>query len=92
MPDRRTFSPTPEQEAYLVRVRDRDPRAYLRVRAAALLKIASGQSPHAVARHGLLKPTHPDTVYRWLDDFIRDGQLTPRPACRGPFSPSRPRA
>jgi hypothetical protein len=31
-----------------------------------MLKIADGVSPHAVARHGLLKPRDPDTLYRWL--------------------------
>lgn len=89
MADRRTFSPTPEQEAYLIKIRDRDPRPYFRERAAALLKIGQGMSPHAVARHGLHKPRHPDTIYKWLNDFIRDGQLIPRPPCRGPFSPAR---
>lgn len=87
MPKRRTFSPTPEQHAELTRIRDHDPRPYLRERAAALLKIAGGMSPHAVALSGLLKPREPDTVYIWLNDFIRDGRLKPRPPCRGPFSP-----
>jgi hypothetical protein len=87
MAKRRTFYPTPEQETELIRTRDHDPRPYLRERAAALLKIAAGMSPHAVARTGLLKPREPDTVYTWLNDFIRDGRLHPRPACRGPFSP-----
>lgn len=92
MPKRRMFSPTPEQHAELTRVRDRDPRPYLRERAAALLKIAQGMSPHAVARRGLLKPRDPDTVYIWLDNYIRDGHLKPRPPCRGPFSPGGRRA
>ena len=92
MSKRRTFSPTPEQEAYLIEARDHERRPYLRERAAALLKIAAGMSPHAVALHGLLKPRDPDTVYKWLNDFIRDGRLKPRPPCRGPFSPRRRRA
>ena len=92
MAKRRIFSPTPEEETYLTQVRDHDRRPYLRERAAALLKIASGISPHAVALNGLLKRRDPDTVYKWLDDFIRDGRLNPRPACRGPFSPGRRRA
>ena len=87
MAKRRTLELTPEQHAYLVSVRDHDKRPYLRERAAALLKIESGQSAHHVALHGLLKPRDPDSVYQWLNDFIRDGQLTPRPPCRGPFSP-----
>jgi hypothetical protein len=92
MPKQRTLVLAPEQEAELVRVRDRDPRPYLRERAAALLKVASGMSPHAVARSGLLKPRDPDTVYAWLDGYLRDGFLRPRPATRGPFSPSGPGA
>ena len=92
MAKRRTLEPTPEEHAYLVRMRDHDKRPYLRERAAALLKIASGLSPHHVARHGLLKPRDPDTVYQWLDDFIREKRLIPRPACRGPFSPEGSRA
>jgi hypothetical protein len=87
MPKRRTFTITPDQEAYLIRVRDRDPRPYLRERAAALLKIAGGMNGHAVALHGLLKPRDPDTIYAWMDAFQRDGELKPRPACRRSFPP-----
>jgi hypothetical protein len=50
-----------------------DPRPYVRERCAALLKIADGQSPHAVARHGLLKPRDPDTVYEWLNWYEQLG-------------------
>jgi hypothetical protein len=38
-----------------------------------LLKVADGQAAHAVARHGLLKPRDPDTVYGWLDMYERLG-------------------
>lgn len=55
-----------EQRQELLHYRDHDPRSYVRERAAALLKIASGLSPHAVARTGLLKPRDPDTIYGWL--------------------------
>jgi hypothetical protein len=64
---RRILDRTPAQRAALVQTRDHDRRAYVRERAAALLKIADGASPHAVALHGLLKPRHPDTLYDWLD-------------------------
>jgi len=98
MSRRRPLILTAEQEAYLLDVRDHEPRPYLRERAAALLKVASGMSAHAVALHGLLKPRDPDTVYAWIDGFLREGVLRPRPPCRRPFSPSgsgargRPRA
>ena len=38
-------------------LRDTGEPAYLRERAAALLKIAAGLSPHRVAQRGLLKKT-----------------------------------
>jgi hypothetical protein len=66
MPPRHTLALTAEQHQQLVHHRDHDPRPYVRERCAALLKVAGGSSPHAVARHGLLRPRQPDTVYRWL--------------------------
>ena len=55
MPFQRTLDLTESQRQDLQHYRDHDPRPYVRERCAALLKIADGQSPHAVARHGLLK-------------------------------------
>ena len=67
--------------AALARLRATSPKPYLRERAAALLQIADGASARHVARHGLLQPRHPDTVYRWLDRYQTDGLngLTMRP-------------
>lgn len=62
-----------EQRAELVALRDTSPTPHLRERAAALLKIADGASPHAVARSGLLRPRQPDTVYRWLARYRAEG-------------------
>lgn len=62
-----------DQRRELERIRDRDPKAYMREKAAALLKIAGGMSPHAVARHGLLKPRDPDSVYAWLRRYQEGG-------------------
>ena len=87
MADRRTLTLTEAQRAYLEGVRDRDKRAYLRERAAALLKIAAGASPHQVARTGLLKPRKPRTLYTWLNGFEATGALRPRPPCRRHLSP-----
>jgi transposase len=68
--------------------RDHDPKPYVRERCAAILKIADGLSPHAIARTGLLKPRDPDTVYAWLDAYEADGfdGLVQRPqgGYRGP--------
>lgn len=52
---------------------NRDCKPYRRERAAAILKIASGDSPHSVAKGGLLKERDPDTVYRWLKAFAQRG-------------------
>lgn len=76
----------------LAHLRDQAPKPYLRERAAALLKIADGASAASVARTGLLKPRHPDTVCAWVDRFQAEGiaGLTIR-AGRGrrpAFSPS----
>lgn len=43
--------------------------AYLRERAACILKVAEGQVAAQVARSGLLRPRDPDTIYAWLDRF-----------------------
>jgi hypothetical protein len=87
MPKRRTLILSQEEQAQLEEIRDHDRRAYLRERAAALLKIAQGRSPHWVACFGLLKPREPDTVYGWLNDYQRTRQIQPRRPCRGRFSP-----
>jgi hypothetical protein len=50
-----------------------DPKAYRRERAAALLKIAAGQSAARVAREGLLRRRKPDTLYAWCDRFLEAG-------------------
>jgi hypothetical protein len=73
MPQRRTLTLTEDQRQELVHHRDHDPRPAGRERCAALLKVAAGQSPYAVARHGLLRPRDPDTVYAWLDYYQGQG-------------------
>lgn len=82
MAKRRTLVLSPEQRAELEALRNRAPRPYLREQAAALLKIADGMSPHAVALYGLLRCRDPDTVYAWLDHYELTGTLKVRPACR----------
>ena len=56
-------------------------KAYVRERAAAILKIADGASAASVAARGLLVRRAPDTVYRWLDRYEERGirGLTIRP-------------
>ena len=70
---RRTIPLSEEQRAVLEEHRDHDPRAYVRERCAAMLKVADGTSAHAVALFGLLRPRDPDTLYAWLDRYQEAG-------------------
>jgi hypothetical protein len=70
---RRQLPLTVEQRRELCRHRDHDPRPDVRERCAAMVKIADGQAPPAVARRGLLKPRDPDTVYGWLATYADAG-------------------
>ena len=73
MPLRRSLDLSDLQRADLLHYRDHDPRPYVRERCAAILKVADGQSAHAVACHGLLKPRDPDTLYSWLNHYEEAG-------------------
>lgn len=86
---RRTLELTSEQRRELVAIRDRDRRAYLRERAAALLQIADGASVRQVALHGLFRPRAPDTVYTWLNRYQQEGSagLVQRPRRRRGLPP-----
>lgn len=69
----RTLKLSKTQQKELEHGRDHDLRPDIRERCAAILKIAQGQSPHAVAQAGLLQPRDPDTVYGWLDRYEERG-------------------
>jgi hypothetical protein len=73
MYQRRTLALSDNQRAELLYHRDHDSKPYVRERCAALLKIADGHSPYAVANVGLLKNRDPDTVYAWLDYYQDQG-------------------
>lgn len=73
MPKRRYFNPTEKEKAELETICDHHEKPYMREKASALLKIAAGQSPHAVALHGLLRPRDPDAIYGWLDRHEAEG-------------------
>lgn len=62
-----------EQKRELEQARDKHPKAYIRERCAAILKIAAGQSAHQVALAGLYKKRAPDTVYTWLHRYQAEG-------------------
>lgn len=69
--ERLQLSETARQE--LEHVRDHSPKAYLRERAAGILKVAGGQEPQQVAEIGLLKRRTRDTLYRWLERYMAKG-------------------
>lgn len=80
------------QERELVRVRDRSPKPYLRERAAAVLKVASGMQLTEVAERGLLKRHEPETVHLWIKQYLEQGvggwQIKPGRGRKPSFSPS----
>jgi transposase len=64
---------TASQREELIRTRDQHPKAYLREKAAALLKISDGQSARQVATRGLLKERDPETVSEWVSGYKQKG-------------------
>ena len=64
----------PEQERELVDLRDHAPKAYVRERAAALLKLAAGEGLSAVAERGLLRRRDRHTVLDWLERYRAEGR------------------
>ncbi len=60
---------TAEQAEELQRVRDHHKKAYMRERAAAILKVASGLSMLQVALHGLHKPRRYETISEWISRY-----------------------
>src|SRR5213592_3481202 len=73
MASRRTLALKTREQRELEHYRDHDARPYVRERCGALLKIAQGETPHAVARQGLLKPRDADTLYGWLQVYEEEG-------------------
>ena len=71
------------------------PQPYLRERAAAVLKVAEGQSATQVAREGLLQPRKVETVCRWLARYQAEGMaglaIRPGRGRKPAFSPSAAR-
>ena len=66
MAARRTLMLKTREQRELEHYRDHDSRPCARERCGALLKIARGETPQAVATQGVRKPRDPDTLYGWL--------------------------
>jgi hypothetical protein len=73
MATRRTLRLKTREQRELEYYRDHDARPYVRERCSALLKVATGEAPHAVACQGVLKPRDPDTLYGWLTAYEEEG-------------------
>src|SRR5438105_2119345 len=73
MSRRYQISLTEEQFQQLRFIRDHDATPSMRVKAAGILKIASGEQLQEVAHHGLLKPVEPETVKRWCVRYLQGG-------------------
>lgn len=73
MPQPLTIELTEQERQELEEVRDTHEKAYMRERATAILKIAAGESGRQVARHGLLKKRHPDSIYTWVSRWEDEG-------------------
>jgi hypothetical protein len=73
MPRPRTIALTADEAATLAEARDNHPVPYARERAAAVLKVAAGQSVRRVAADGLLKARRAETVGDWVDRYLERG-------------------
>lgn len=62
-----------KQRCELEAARRTHPKAYVREKAAALLKVADGQAIRQVALSGLLRRRHPETVSDWISDYQQQG-------------------
>jgi len=64
---------SPDERAALCQHRDHDPSPQNRERCAALLRVADGQAPFAIARQGVLKPRASNTLYAWVKCYRQGG-------------------
>lgn len=61
------------QRTELDKARRHHPKAYVRERAAAILKVAAGESLRQVGLHELVLPHEPETVKAWIDRYVAEG-------------------
>ncbi|HEX2998826.1 MAG TPA: helix-turn-helix domain-containing protein [Armatimonadota bacterium] len=64
---------TDEERRQLTLLRDKDPKAYMRERCAAILKVAQGFTVAQVAKSLLLRRRRHETVADWLQRYKEDG-------------------
>ena len=73
MPRKLEVRLTPHQQQELEQARDAHPKPYVREAAAAILKVAAGQSARQVAFVGLLRPRDPESVSGWIARYQQAG-------------------
>ena len=73
MSQAREIQLSPEQEQELHQVLKSHEKAYMRERAAAILKVASGSSMRQVAATGLLQVRTEEAVSDWIDRYQAEG-------------------
>jgi Winged helix-turn helix len=95
MPQPLKIELTETQRHELEAMRDRHKLPYLRERAAAILKIAEGQSGLQTARHLLNRVHWQDTVYEWVKRYQTEGieglKIRSGRGRKPAFSPSSPK-
>lgn len=64
---------TEAQQQELCHTRAQHTKAFMRERAAAVLKVAAGALVQQVAETGLLKRHEPETVRSWIDRYLAAG-------------------
>lgn len=64
---------TAAQRQELLHTRGHHVKAYMRERAAAVLKVADGMLVQQVAETGLLKRHEPETVSGWIGRYFEHG-------------------
>lgn len=84
---RRELELSPQERAELEQMRAHDRRAYMREKAAALLKIADGVPAYQVAESGLLRRRRQETVYGWLNEYETHRNVQAHKPRRRSFSP-----
>ena len=66
---------TTAQRESLVWLRDHHARPYMRERASAILKLSDGMPVMVLARAGLLRPRARQTIHRWVNRFLQEGEV-----------------
>lgn len=91
MPEPLKLTLLPDQRSCLEEARKKHPKPYVRERAFAILRVADGRSIRSVAS---LLSRSPDTLRRWIRDYLRGGiaglRVRPGRGRKPAFSPSLP--